>query len=88
MAPRNPFDLPHFHTRIHVAALVVLTTLTTSGKLFDSTSTGKIPGCPHSIQHISLIVSKLIHFETAGEILRLHFQPFTTAFHIRDISHV
>ena len=47
------------------------TTLTTFGKLFDTTSTGKIPGCPHSIRHISLVVkvSKLIHFQTAGNIL-------------------
>ena len=48
------------------------TTLTTSGKLFDTPSTKKIPGCPHSIQHISLVVkvSKLIHFQTVGEILQ------------------
>ena len=48
------------------------TTLTTSGKLFDTPSTKKIPGCPHSIQYISLVVkvSKLIHFQTVGEILQ------------------
>ena len=66
------------------------TTFTTSGKLFDTTSTGKIPGCSHSISHISQVVkvSKLIHLQTVREILRLHVQPFTTAFYIRDISHV
>ena len=44
------------------------TTLTTSGKLFDSTSKRKIPGCPHSNRHISLVVKvgKLIHLQTVG----------------------
>ena len=48
------------------------TTLTTSGKRFDSTSTRKIPGCPHSIWHISLVVKvgKFIHLQTVGEILQ------------------
>ena len=50
----------------------VSATLTTSGKLFDTTSTRKIPGCPHSIRHISLAVkvSKLIHLQTVREILQ------------------
>ena len=30
--------------------------------------------------------SKLIYLQTAGEILRLHVQPFTTAFHICTCS--
>ena len=47
------------------------TTLTTSGKLFDSTPTRKIPGCPHSIRHISLIVKvgNSFHLRAVGEIL-------------------
>ena len=42
------------------------TTLITSGKLFDTTSTGKFPSCPHSIQDASSLVvkvSKLIHVQ-------------------------
>ena len=47
------------------------TTLTTSGKLFDSTSTRKFPGCPHSIRHVSLVVKvgKLVYLQSVGQIL-------------------
>ena len=58
---RHAHELPSF-----------CTTLTTSGKLFHTMSTGKIPGCPHSIRHIPLVVrvSKLKHLQTVGEILQ------------------
>ena len=51
------------------------TTLTTSGKLFDTTSTGMFPGCPHfirdtdSISSLIVKVSKLIHLQTVREML-------------------
>ena len=65
----------------HIVGLVALctgtntsfcTTLTISGKLFDTTSTGMFPGCPHFVRDTdSLVVkvSKLIHLQTVGEIL-------------------
>ena len=56
---------------------VIYRALHLSRKPFDTTSKGKFPGCPQSIRDIdSLVVkvSKLIHLQTVGEILRLRVQ--------------
>ena len=65
---------------LHIVGLkpgVIYRALHLSRKLFDTTSKGKFPGCPQSIRDIdSLVVkvSKLIHLQTVGEILRLRVQ--------------
>ena len=98
MEPRDPsittLSCPHARRCARHARELssFCTTLTTTGKHFDFTSSRKIPGCPHSIQHISLVVKvgKLINLQTVGEILqssrRVHLSRLTQSAGIKPPS--